>query len=399
MIERNKNTNRWVMLGVLFIARVTMGFQFQSIASLSPLMVNEFGIGVADLGILIGLYVSPGIFFALPGGTVGRIFGDKKVVTAAMVLMLLGGVITTIGSHYNLQILGRVIAGVGGVFLNVLMAKMVTDYFSGKEISLAMGIFANSWPVGIASALLILPLVGEFTSFYFAMGVVVLFTLIGLLLFTSFYIPVEFLKTPRNGKIKISKTALKAVLFAGIIWAFYNAALGMIFGFAPIFLIEKGWTILEASSATSLVLWVAVISIPIGGYIADRTGHKDVILLFSLLVFAGLLSLVPHVDAVILIFILIGIFGGLGAGPILALPSEVLGPETRAFGLGIFFTLFYIGTFFAPVLAGTLSQFTGSTGVAFYIGSIMLILSCLAWVGFRISARQFYLKNLLSNDC
>jgi len=353
MIERNKNTNRWVMLGVLFIARVTMGFQFQSIASLSPLMVNEFGIGVADLGILIGLYVSPGIFFALPGGTVGRIFGDKKVVTAAMVLMLLGGVITTIGSDYNLQILGRVIAGVGGVFLNVLMAKMVTDYFSGKEISLAMGIFANSWPVGIASALLILPLVGEFTSFYFAMGVVVVFTLIGLLVFTSFYTPVtpaKFLKTTKNEKIKISKTALKAVFFAGIIWAFYNAALGMIFGFAPIFLIEKGWTILEASSATSLVLWVAVISIPIGGYIADRTGHKDVILLFSLLVFAGLLSLVPHVDAVILIFILIGIFGGLGAGPILALPSEVLGPETRAFGLGIFFTLFYIGTFLRQYL-------------------------------------------------
>jgi MFS family permease len=166
----------------------------------------------------------------------------------------------------------------------------------------------------------------------------------------------------------------------------------MIFGFAPIFLIEKGWTILEASSATSLVLWVAVLSIPIGGYIADRMGHKDVILLFSLLVFAGLLSLLPHVDELILTFILIGIFGGLGAGPILSLPSEVLSPETRAFGLGIFFTLFYIGTFFAPVLAGSLSQFTGTTGVAFYIGSIMLILSCLAWVGFRISARQFHLK-------
>ena len=156
-MEPNKNTNRWVMLGVLFIARVTMGFQFQSVASLSPLMVNEFGIGIADLGILIGLYVSPGIFLALPGGAVGRIYGDKKVVTAAMILMFLGGVITMVGSHYNLQIMGRVIAGVGGVFLNVLMAKMVTDYFDGKEISLAMGIFANSWPVGIPSALLILP--------------------------------------------------------------------------------------------------------------------------------------------------------------------------------------------------------------------------------------------------
>lgn len=56
---------------------------------------------------------------------------------------------------------GRLLAGIGGVTLNVLMAKMVGDWFEGREISSAMGIFVNSWPFGIALALVILPQVAE----------------------------------------------------------------------------------------------------------------------------------------------------------------------------------------------------------------------------------------------
>ena len=46
------------------------------------------------------------------------------------------------------------------MLLNVLMSKMVTDWFAGKEIGTAMAVFLNSWPLGIALALLALPIVG-----------------------------------------------------------------------------------------------------------------------------------------------------------------------------------------------------------------------------------------------
>ena len=51
-------------------------------------------------------------------------------------------------------------AGIGGVIMNVLMTKMVADWFTGKEISTAMAIFVNSWPIGIAISLLMLPPIG-----------------------------------------------------------------------------------------------------------------------------------------------------------------------------------------------------------------------------------------------
>lgn len=380
------------MLAILFIARVTMGFQYQAVAALSPLFADSFGIGLADLGILVGLYMSPGVVVALPGAAIGKLFGDKRVVSFGMILMIIGGLIMAFGWNYPLQLTGRVVAGAGGVILNVLMAKMVTDYFSGREISLAMGIFANSWPVGIAAALLVLPLVGNTAGLSWAMLTVAIFILIGLLLFYSMYVDVDQTGVKSVGKFKISGTALIALLLAGIIWAFYNAGLAMIFAFAPIFLLEKGWSLLSANSTTSIVLWLAVISIPIGGYLADRTGKKDLIILGSLTTFAILLPLSAHTEFVISIYILMGLFAGLAAGPIMGLPSEVLTPENRGIGIGIFLSLFYVGVVLAPILAGALLETTGNPGVAFYLGSVLLMLGCLAQLAFRFLAKRVTLS-------
>src|SRR6185436_16256233 len=44
--------------------------------------------------------------------------------------------------------------------MSVLMTKMVADWFVGKELATAMAIFFNSWPVGIAMTLLVLPQIG-----------------------------------------------------------------------------------------------------------------------------------------------------------------------------------------------------------------------------------------------
>ena len=151
---------RWRVLALLFAVRMTMGFQFQSVASLAPLIRNDFGVGLADVGFLIGLYMSPGLVLAVPSGAIGRRFGDKAMILAGLVLMAAGGLIMALASTWGWQIAGRLVAGVGGVLLNVLMSKLVTDWFSGKEIATAMAIFVNSWPAGLALALLVLPAIG-----------------------------------------------------------------------------------------------------------------------------------------------------------------------------------------------------------------------------------------------
>jgi hypothetical protein len=50
------------------LVRLTIAFQFQSVAAVAPLLENTFRVGLANIGILIGLYFTPGIVQALPGG-------------------------------------------------------------------------------------------------------------------------------------------------------------------------------------------------------------------------------------------------------------------------------------------------------------------------------------------
>src|SRR5947209_1244086 len=53
--------SRWVILAILFLVRFVMPFQFQSIAAVAPLLTTKFGVNIADIGLLIGLYFTPGI--------------------------------------------------------------------------------------------------------------------------------------------------------------------------------------------------------------------------------------------------------------------------------------------------------------------------------------------------
>ena len=146
---------RWLMLLVLFIARTAMAFQFQSVASTAPFLVDAFAIDFTRLGALIGLYMLPGIFIALPGGMLGQRFGAKNLVLAVLLLMALGGALMGASTSFIAVSAGRLISGVGAVLINVLMTKMIADWFAGREIVTAMAILVTSWPLGLALGLLL----------------------------------------------------------------------------------------------------------------------------------------------------------------------------------------------------------------------------------------------------
>lgn len=376
-------SNRWFVLAVLFAARVTMAFQFQAVAALSPVYMTAFGVELSDIGFLIGLYLAPGLIFALPGGAIGRRFGDRRVIAFGMVLMLIGAAIMFVAQSWEGQIAGRLAAGTGGVLLNVLMSKLVADHFAGREIATAMGIFINSWPVGIAAALLILPIVAGAGGLMVALAAVAVSTLFGLLLFVLGSRGNSAADSETTASQRLLGVRLVATIIAGAIWGAYNGALAMVFGFGPAMLVERGWSLAAASSTTSVTLWLVAVSVPLGGFLADRLGHRDIVMLTGFLAFGLLLLVAPGTDNVYLVFILLGLCAGLPAGPIMALPSAVLGAGTRAVGMGIFFTLFYAGVVFAPVTAGYLADQNGTASVAFYLGASLLTVCFAALFAFR----------------
>jgi MFS family permease len=318
-----------------------MAFQFQSVAAVAPLLGQTFGVGLADIGMLIGLYFAPGIALALPGGAIGNKLGDKWTVLAALLLMLFGGLAMALSPSWSVQIAGRLVSGAGGVMLNVQMTKIVADWFAGKEIATAMAIFVNSWPTGIALSLLTLPVIGTASGVSAVYLAVVALIAVALVLLAVAYQPPANAVTTAAASVRLGRNTALAVIVAGLIWGLYNVGFAMIFSFGPSMLVERGWSISTAGSTISIVLWLAVISVPLGGFLADRSGRPAVTLAGGCIVFAMLMVALPRSDDVIPIVIALGMISGQPAGPILSLPARVLKPETRAIGMGIFYTLYY----------------------------------------------------------
>jgi MFS family permease len=379
--------NRWAVLAILFTVRLTMAFQFQSVAAVAPLLGKQFGVGIAEIGFLIGLYFTPGIALSLPGGAIGRKFGDKPTVLGALALMLTGSLMMALGEAWHWQITGRLIGGAGGVLLNVQLTKMVTDWFAGKEIASAMGIFVNSWPAGVALSLLTLPLIatrfGVAAMFLFVTALM----LVGILLILAYRPPAQGAAATASAA-RLDANTMTALSVAGLIWGLFNVGFAVIFSFGPTMLVERGWSLAQAGSIISIVLWFAVISVPMGGLLADRWKKPQVFLVVGALLFAGLMLLIVRTDAVIVTTIALGLVSGQPAGPVMSLPARVLQPATRALGMGLFYTVYYAAMMVGPMIAGSVAKWAGSAAAAFDFGAAVLVICPLLLWGFnRVAAR------------
>jgi MFS family permease len=234
---------RWLILAVLFLARTAMGFQFQAAAALSSYIVTDFAIDYTQLGFLIGLYLLPGILIAYPGGLLGQRFGDKRIAVLGLALMVGGGVLTTAGD-YTLLFAGRLISGAGAVVLNVLLTKMATDWFAGREIGTALALLVSSWPIGIGIALISLPWIAAQTTSAWAFASTAVAAGLVLALIVAFYrVPPSAAIPPRSSgeeRSRLSLSEFGLVSLAGGIWMLFNVGYILIVSFGPPLLVSRG---------------------------------------------------------------------------------------------------------------------------------------------------------------
>lgn len=362
--------NRWTILFVLTFARTVMAFQYQSIAALSPVMLDSLAITLVDIGVLIGLYFGPGVIIALLGGTVAVWLGDKRTAMISIALMGLGGCLIAIGSSLETLLAGRLISGVGGVIVNVLMTKLVIDWFSGRSLGTAMAVFLNSWPLGIAIAVLLLPLTAKFAGLTMAWISIVAFAITALLLFAVIYRQRDGATQPTN-TFKLASLPWVPLAMASAVWGLYNAGVAMIFSFGPIIMANQGNSASAASVAVSLFMIAIAIGAPTGGWLADRMGNSRGIILFALLagiaLFPALLFVPPAY--VWLAYGVTGLIVGLSPGLIVSLPSGYLTPEARSFGMGVFYAGYYLFMTLAPPFAAKLAELLGNVELTYLLAA------------------------------
>lgn len=370
---------RWIVLSVLFVARFCLGFQFQSAGSVGPFLTTEWGLDYTQIGTLVGLFMLPGLVLALPGGLLGKRFGDKPVVFMGMVAMILGGVLSGLAQSYAAVSAGRLITGTGAVFLVVLMSKMVTDWFAGKELFLGMAIFIIGWPVGIAA--------GQATHARLAesVGWSAVFLLTAIMMGVALASMAIFYRSPpasatasASPSARLTRDELWLVCIAGAIWMFINGAYVVMLSFGPILVLEHGASITGAAQAVSVMSWVFLFALPLGGWLSTRYGAADVVMIVGLVgsVIFGLA--IPFVGFPALTFALFGIAFAIATPAIASLPAEILRPDNRASGFGIYYIWYYAGSALLPPLGGLLKDASGTaTSTVLLSASMMFASLCL----------------------
>jgi len=288
-ISSGAMANRWVALAIVFVTRTSMGLQFQAVAAVAPLMIGELGLSYAQFGTLFGIYMLPGTAFALLGGVIGLRFGERRVVMAGLALMVAGGLLTAAAGSFAAAMTGRVVSGVGAVLVNILLAKLVSDWFAGKELSTAMAVMLTSWPVGLGIAAATLGGVAARLGWRSAVTATAIAAALGLLLMLLLYReaprpagaaaePPRTLPTGRDLRLSIS---------AGFAWGCFNASLVTIIAFGPGLLIARRATLGDAGFVVSLAIWVTIVSIPLGGLLSDRLARPNLVIVAGSLVAGG----------------------------------------------------------------------------------------------------------------
>lgn len=376
--------SRWLILAVFFIARFALGYQFQSAGSVAPFLINDLTLDYAQVGLVIGAFLLPGVAISVPSGFLIRRFGDKNIVVAGMLLMVIGGVLTGVGRAYAALLLGRLLSGTGGAILVVALLKMMIDWFAEKELFLSMAVFIIGWPIGIAAAQATQSRLAEWSSWQTVFNVAAGLVAVALVLMLLFYrMPPGARGAEEIARRRLSRSETGMMCLTGAIWMFLNGAYLAMLSFAPSELSDRGMSIPQADTVVSVMSWVFIIALPLGGYLANRYRAPDAVMIGGLVASIVFGAYLPFAPIPLLSFALFGFALALATPVVATLPARVLPPDMRGPGFGIYYLWYFGGMPVLIALAGWLRDVTGSAAAPLEFAVAMLLAGTLLLVLFK----------------
>lgn len=268
---------------------------------------------------------------------------------------------------------------------------MVTDWFAGNELATAMGILVMSWPFGIAMGQIGHLWIAANFDWRAAFLVAAVYCAAGAIAVFVLYRPPAHAKQAQTvGPIGLARTELVLTLLAATVWGLFNAGYIVYLSFAPRVLMAGGYGETQAASVISIASWAMIFSGAICGQIADRTGKRDQILYVCTAVAVLTLLLLPQSSlAVVLLSLLFGLIGVAPAGVIMALTGEAMAPQRRAFGMGMFYSFFFVLVTLAPPIAGWLFDRSGDPYSPIVFAAVLFACGALMNWAFRVAKSKF----------
>jgi MFS family permease len=367
----NKTRLMAVLAGVT-IARIAFAYQVQTVAALTPYFL-KMGIGYAALGSLVGAYLLPGVFVALPLGLLGRRIGEHRMLLIGFVLMTIGNAIPMLSPDITVLFAGRVVAGIGAVALSVMFGKVLAELFQGCQFIFTSGMAVAAFPLGVGLSQVVNPVLASALSWQFAFlagavmaGVSVVLLLVGIR---------GWVREPPDGRLGWPTGRESGLMIiGGMVWTVYNAGYYGFMSYVPALLLSQGVSNAQIGWVMTLATWGSVPAILAGGAIVARVGTMKVFLVGAVTLSVSLVGMALS-SHFLLWGLLFGTVGALHPAIVIAAGTLSARPQNRAVGMGMFYTTYYIGGATLPALCGRVADHFGTPAAALIAASAIATLT------------------------
>ena len=365
---------RWWVLALAAIAVSSSYYNDDVIGPIADLLHRQRGFSQSQLGMLNGVISIPNVALALINGLLIDRYGPARIAFWSAAIGVLGAALTAIGSPYELMVAGRFIFGIseGAIFIALLAG--LAQWFSRSGIALAAAVYLSLARVGSyavdTSTAWAHPLYqrGWQPPLWFGTGI----ALAGLVAASIFY------WLDRHHRPELQSKAgepaqrldwahlLKFDLSYWYILGLHVLYAAVFFPFRTTYAIEyfqhaKGLTLQQAGVANSWVFFAAIFATPIFGLLADRFGHRALMLTFGTLllpltfVVLGLTSLSLWVSTVMM-----GISFSLVPAVIWPATTLIVAPRRLGTALGLITLIQALGMAGSNLAAGWLADTAGA---------------------------------------
>ncbi len=352
-----------------------------------PLLSTEFGADAAEISTIMTASTLAVALTAPFTGTVADVLGRKRVIVAAMAVLALPTVMTSLAPSLSALVFWRFMQGLTLPPIFAVTIAYIGDEWPPREAIAAAGIYTSGASLGGFSGRLFTGVLADLIGWRLAFDFIALITLVGAAA-VFVLLPRERKFVRSQGLIASAKQMLGHLRNPQLI-ATYAVGFGVLFCFiatftfisfrlaAPPYNLSATW--LGAIFVTYLV---GSISTPWTGWVVGRFGRRSFMIGNIALWMCGIgLTLAGPLWAIVL-----GLTLCAGCGMMCQSVSTgyvtVTAQAGRSSAVGLYVTSFYVGGSFGAALGGlawTLAGWPACVGLVVAMQAIMATIVVLAW--------------------
>ncbi|MFJ4712798.1 MFS transporter [Streptomyces sp. NPDC088785] len=222
----DRHPQRWIILGVICLAELTVLLDNTVLNVAIPSLTRELHASTSDIQWVISAYSLVQSGLLLTAGSTADRYGRRKMLAAGLVLFGIGSLVAGLADSTAQLIAARAGMGVGGALLMTTTLAVVVQIFDDTERVRAIGLWATVNSLGFAAG----PLIGGVLLDHFWWGAIFLVNIpVAVLALAAVLMLVPESKNPRGDRPDLLGALLSTVGMTGVVYAIINGP-------------DQGWT-------------------------------------------------------------------------------------------------------------------------------------------------------------